>query len=305
MSNGAAIVLMYHHIDEGWADPGYLKVSPSHFAEHVRVLREEWHPLDLGELVSGLATGRVPTRGVAVTFDDGYVNNLVNAKPLLERYEVPATVFVAGGPSDEGSEFWWDRLARVLAPGTTLPETIRMSIGATHHAWVAPPADDVGARRRLLMSVYDRLQPLAHSVIERIVNELADTVSGTAPEHRVLTDDELLALAAGEGVEIGAHGQTHSPLALLPVADQESEITQSKMVLEQLLGRPAPGFSYPHGSVSVHTIALVRRSGFAFACASEADVTSLRSNRFALPRFWVPDWDGRAFSRWLLRWIRR
>ena len=99
--------------------------------------------------------------------------------------------------------------------------------------------------------------------------------------------------------------QTHSPLALLPVADQESEITQSKMVLEQLLGRPAPGFSYPHGSVSVHTIALVRRSGFAFACASEADVTSLRSNRFALPRFWVPDWDGRAFSRWLLRWIRR
>lgn len=298
-----ALILGYHRIaGEDW-DPFSLSVAPGHFAEHLDVLRRHARPLSVGQLVRGIEHGRLPPASVAVTFDDGYADNLSRAKPLLEGYGIPATMFVT--TAHLGSEFWWDRLARVLAPGTTLPETIRMSIGATHHAWVAPPADDVGARRRLLMSVYDRLQPLAHSVIERIVNELADTVSGTAPEHRVLTDDELLALAAGEGVEIGAHGQTHSPLALLPVADQESEITQSKMVLEQLLGRPAPGFSYPHGSVSVHTIALVRRSGFAFACASEADVTSLRSNRFALPRFWVPDWDGRAFSRWLLRWIRR
>jgi len=122
---------------------------------------------------------------------------------------------------------------------------------------------------------------------------------------RALTADELSELSRDDLVDIGAHGETHSLLAQLPAATQESEIQRSKAVLERVLGRPIVGFSYPYGSVSATTAEIVRRAGYAFACASHTDVASAASHRFVLPRFWIPDWDGRTFSRWLTRWLRR
>ena len=65
--------------------------------------------------------GDVPSAGVVVTFDDGYADNFHNAKPLLERYEIPATVFVTTGYLQDQREFWWDELERILLQPGTLP----------------------------------------------------------------------------------------------------------------------------------------------------------------------------------------
>src|SRR5262249_7442049 len=132
-----ALILVYHRVADLPSDPFQLAVSPKHLAEHMAILHRHYRPMALRQLVSFLRGDRSPARPrgltklaatlsgphfpcrtVVVTFDDGYQDNLVNAKPLMERWEVPGTVFVATGYVGKGREFWWDELERlVLGPG--------------------------------------------------------------------------------------------------------------------------------------------------------------------------------------------
>src|SRR4051794_20071252 len=110
---GAIAILLYHRVTALDSDPQQLAVTPEHFDEHLRVLREICTPVELADVPRMLRARRLPKRPVAVTFDDGYRDNLHEAKPLLERHGVPATVFVASGYVGSGREFWWDELERL------------------------------------------------------------------------------------------------------------------------------------------------------------------------------------------------
>jgi peptidoglycan/xylan/chitin deacetylase (PgdA/CDA1 family) len=72
---------------------------------------------------------------VVITFDDGYADNLHNAKPLLERYDIPATVFVTTGHIGHEREFWGDELDRLLLQPSTLPELLGLSINGSPYQW--------------------------------------------------------------------------------------------------------------------------------------------------------------------------
>lgn len=120
------VVLGYHRVSDDAADPFDLNVRPANFAAHLEVLRRTCRPRPLAELASGVAETKVPPGVVAVTFDDGYSDALSIVKPLLERFEVPATVFVVAG--NLGGEFWWDALDRqkgAAAGATPLHRSLR------------------------------------------------------------------------------------------------------------------------------------------------------------------------------------
>ena len=78
---------------------------------------------------------KISRRSIVITFDDGYADNLYNAKPLLERYKIPATVFVTSGHIYAQEEFWWDELDRVLLQPGTLPETLCLKINGRTIRW--------------------------------------------------------------------------------------------------------------------------------------------------------------------------
>jgi peptidoglycan/xylan/chitin deacetylase (PgdA/CDA1 family) len=118
-----------------------------------------------------------------------------------------------------------------------------------------------------------------------------------------LTMSELQQLAMNQLIEVGAHSLTHPSLAARPASEQRAEIEESKAFLENLLQRPVTGFSYPHGSLSSLTRDLVCQAGYRYACASHNDVVRCGSDPFRLPRFWVPDWNGERFGRWLQWWL--
>src|SRR5215510_103661 len=105
-----AVILLYHRVTELSSDPQLLCVSRQHFAEHLEILRKYGFPIALKH-VDQTRRGRP---GVILTFDDGYADNLNNAKPLLERYDVPATVFVTTGYVGSRREFWKDYLERIF-----------------------------------------------------------------------------------------------------------------------------------------------------------------------------------------------
>jgi peptidoglycan/xylan/chitin deacetylase (PgdA/CDA1 family) len=113
-----ALILGYHRVADLQSDPHGLAVSVHHFAEQVEVLSRLAHPMSLAQLVAHVKAGTVPPQAVALTFDDGYADVLYQALPLLERYQIPATVFVVSGCL--GEPFWWER-GQSVQPGDPFP----------------------------------------------------------------------------------------------------------------------------------------------------------------------------------------
>lgn len=103
-----AVVLLYHRIGEPAADPHGQAVSPDTFASHLEMLRSRYTVLPLEELLDRLPRRGYPDGAVAVTFDDGYADNLTAAWPVAERLGVPFTVFVTVQPVLDGRPFPWD-----------------------------------------------------------------------------------------------------------------------------------------------------------------------------------------------------
>ena len=130
-----AVVLLYHRVAEPGTDPQLLAVSASNFASHLEVIREAYRPVSLRELRKAIQQRSVPHHAVVVTFDDGYADNLTAAKPLLERYQVPGTVFVTTGAVESAGAFWWDELASLLLGRTDLPPSLAVRIGGRLAEW--------------------------------------------------------------------------------------------------------------------------------------------------------------------------
>lgn len=304
--NGA-LILGYHRVVDTPQDPYGITVSPQNFAEQLEALRQYANLVPLQELVQTLEDGSLPRRAVVVTFDDGYADNLYCAKPLLERHQIPATVFVATGQI--GREFWWDELEYRILSSTEWPGVLSLEITEGSYTWVPAevgPRQASRSRRHIAQSIYRSLACLFPTEREAAIAELwarLGKVPEDRPSRRALTGDELIDLTGGGLVDIGAHTVTHPMLARLPISVQRQEIQESKVSLERILGRPITSFSYPNGSSSSETRAFVQEAGFHCACGSHNDVGRRGSDLFHLPRFWIPDWDGKAFSRWLRLWL--
>lgn len=319
------VILLYHRVAEVGSDPWSLCVTPRHFAEHLEVLRKHGHPVQLQQLAQTVRDGKRPHQQVAVTFDDGYADNLHNAKPLLEQYDIPATVFLTTGYIGQEREFWWDELDKLLLQPGTLPEALQLSVNGSiyrwelgesahysedahqhHRDWNAMGNDNPNPRHSLYRSLYQLLRPLVEGERRQVLDELlvwanAEPVSRST--HRLLTTAEVSTLEQGGAIEVGAHTVSHPFLSALPAAAQREEIKRSKASLEDIVGHSVRSFAYPYGNYTAQTPTLVQEAGFACACSTVATSVRQRSNCFELPRVVVEDWDGEEFARRLQKWL--
>ncbi len=298
------LILGYHRISEDAADIYSICVRPDYFAEQMAVLRQQADPISLGELINGLKTGTLPPRAVAVTFDDGYADNLYEAKPLLDEHGIPATLFVATGYI--GQRFWWDEIAWLLLNSRSLKPELSLQVADNVFSWHVANDSDAD-RRSLVEKIYGFMNGLTAEQQQQVMEQLSQLTDpiNKRPDcgGRVLTPDELQIFSSSDLVTVGSHSVTHPLFANLPREAQHREIEQSKRDLETLLGKPVTAFSYPNGSSNKVTRSLLQESGYALACASYNNVTGPNTDCFNLPRFWIPDQSGNDFARWLNRWL--
>jgi peptidoglycan/xylan/chitin deacetylase (PgdA/CDA1 family) len=286
--------------------------------------------MQLQQLVQGLQDKKIPDKSVVVTFDDGYADNLYNAKPLLERYDIPATAFITSGYIGHKREFWWDELEKLFLLAGMLPEILRLNINGRTHQWELGKAayysedayrhyrfwnvlekNDPNVRQRIYRSLCQLLRSLSHSEQRKVLDELlawAGVEPIVRPTHRSLSSDEEVYRMVKEGlVEVGDHTVNHPVLSILSKVAQQEEIQRSKTRLEEILGHTVTSFSYPYGTRSdytLETVGLVRKAGFACACSNFPEIIWRFTDRFQLPRFLVRNWDGNEFFHHLQVWLR-
>ncbi|MFN3686308.1 polysaccharide deacetylase family protein [Salinarimonas sp.] len=313
---GVRIVFVYHRVATPDRDPWALAVAPERFDEQLSVLRRYGTLMRLGDMVAAGNEGRLPRRAIAITFDDGYADNLATAKPLLERHDAPATFFLAPDLLDGRTPFWWDALARIVWTPETLPRALDLAIGGATFRWSAPEADAAAAddpdwrawdppataRQALYLALWSALRPLPRSAQAEALAALSDWASPPAlvrgaDDDRPLDREEAARLAAGGLVEIGAHTLTHPSLPAHGAAHQRAEIEGGKAACEAIAGRRMASFSYPFGDHTEATCALVREAGFASACTTQAAPFRPRADPFRLPRVQMLDWTGAELER--------
>jgi peptidoglycan/xylan/chitin deacetylase (PgdA/CDA1 family) len=294
----AVIILVYHRIARPSSDPYKIAVSPARFEEHLVALRLWGRALRLRELPGLLASDSLPHRGYVVTFDDGYADNLLNAKPLLEKYDTPATVFAASEYAPGGREFWWD-----------VVDELRM-YAAAKGTKIKAGTERIDPSRNVVL--HERLAKSTRREVDAVIAELVAQIGAevhTKPEGLPMTAPQLHELSASGLVDIGAHTITHRRLAVLSESEQQAEIFGAKRSLEKVLDRPVETFAYPFGAsgtdYSVVSQRLVREAGYSCACAVQPFPVGRKADLYGLPRCWVSDWDGDELARRLRFWYVR
>jgi peptidoglycan/xylan/chitin deacetylase (PgdA/CDA1 family) len=289
----APVVLLYHRIAEGESDPLGLCVSPANFAEQIEIVR------DRVVAIEEIAAGSAPSGAVAVTFDDGYADNLAP----LRSCGIPVTLFAATGHVASGRSFFWDEAARLIISADTCPAKLRLDVdGRTFEARMRTPAE----REAVFRHLHGVIQPQGRAVIESVLVQLAAWAGqpSAPPEDTrlVMTPAELTSLAQA-GVTIGAHTRNHVNLAHQPAEVVAAEVEGSRDDIEEWTGTRPRGFSYPFGLPRHDVNAIARQAaeaaGFAYAVVNQPIPVPRGADPFAVPRLSAPDLGGAAFHEWL------
>lgn len=312
------MILLYHRVIDLQSDPQLLAVSPANFEQQMRFVRDRMTPMALDRFTELASHESLPKDAVAITFDDGYHDNLEFAAPIMEKYDIPATVYVTSGQVGNPCEFWWDELEAILLSGGRLPDRCSLILGGKKLHWIlGASSEDADANRNWNIFCQEELSPrqkmyrdlcaqirlLGANERNAALNQLRDWAGtdGTArATHQALTERELIELARSPCVEIGGHTHQHSLLSALSLDDQRREIETGKARLEGILGAPVRSFAYPFGGradYSPETARLVFEAGFRNACANWFSWIKKSNDVFQLPRFLVRNWSGSELEK--------
>ncbi|MBI2809741.1 MAG: polysaccharide deacetylase family protein, partial [Candidatus Melainabacteria bacterium] len=318
------LMLLYHRINDLTCDPQLLSVTPEHFDQHLQVLQKKYRVVNSSHLVELDHSRKVSANSVVVTFDDGYADNLTQALPLLEKHEVPATVFVTTGVVEQRKHFWWDELSRLVLGEHDVPDKLQLTLEKSQHwnfsdierwsdlratGWNLTCAEDPTSRHQLYRDLSHFLRGASEQERDRVLESLRNWVCFTAPgasDCMALTADELIELSKVGSIEIGSHTVHHPVLSNLSSMAQESELRDSKQYLESLLGREVSGFAYPYGTKSDYTLEtteLVKKVGYRSACSNIAEAIWAGTDSFQFPRLLVRDCDASAFEKSIGEWF--
>jgi peptidoglycan/xylan/chitin deacetylase (PgdA/CDA1 family) len=256
-------------------------------------------PIGLEELVEATRTGDVPPRAVAVTFDDGYLDTLLTATPVLYSRGIPATVFATTAALDEAGVFryWWDILEWAILVDPPACLTVPLPGGERSFS-LTTPAERMAAHQTL----HGLLVPLEASARDGVMRHVIDgRVADADRVTRRMSVAELRAISDVPGMSVGAHGHDHLALPAHSAEVQRLEISRSRLALESALSVPVRAFAYPFGAWSAETAALVAESGLRLAVTCEDGAVRPGADPLSLARVTVRAETTQAFAARLMQ----
>lgn len=274
------LILAYHRVNDE-RDPFFPAVPTTVFERQMRFVATTYRVLPVEELAARAAAGTLPRNALAITFDDGYRDTLTHAAPILARYGLPATVFLATGFIGGAGVAWFDRLAWALR--TTRRECLRMPSGAT--LCLTTVEERLHALDRLL----GYLKRLPDEECRRTVDTLLERLDVSEAQNvktLMLTWDDVHALR-GLGFTMGAHTVNHPVLSRVSLERAWTEIMGSRTMIAAACGATPQAFAYPNGRAEDYTpsvVRLVREAGFACAVTTRFGINTAATSPFELRR---------------------
>ncbi|MGN6593903.1 MAG: glycosyltransferase [Terriglobales bacterium] len=299
---GAAPVFMLHQVlpeGEESYDPEMV-VSVAAFEALLEWLAEHFEVVPLAELQSRLSRGRRRPL-CALTFDDGWLDTYQHAFPRLQRWGMPATVFLPLHFIGTHRRFWQDELQRTL-------QRLRGCTDATDRLRQAghgfPWCPSLGAADLNFGRLRRHLVRRASTEAEAFVAQLAATAPpAPQPPERAFMDWEEVAQMQAGGVSFGSHTLEHCLLRCAPPQTAGMELLASRTELSERLGGPVESLSYPWGGLGPLTLGQARAAGYRCAVTTQSGMARADTDPLALPRVALSNaqlgWDQNGANR---RW---
>ncbi len=288
------VVLCYHSVassqDSHWIDPGK-RIPVRVFKDQMRFLARHRTVVPIARVVEAMRSGEtLPAGSVAITFDDGYRDNLTEAFPILHALGLPATVFLPTRHIDDAEPAWINRLYAAVMYRTR----DMLDIEAPFHfqASFASGPDRIDAYRKLS----DMLFGLDYETRLEGLRLIAERLGAPLPTHRIGMNwtDVRESRTRYPGIQFGSHTVTHLDMNMACPATLEAELAQSKLQIESELQEPVEHFAYPYSRVGTDSEALVEAAGYRAAFAgSEGVRVGPNSPMFRIPRIDAPASLGR------------
>lgn len=232
--------------------------------------------------------GELPEHAVALTFDDGYRNVFTQAVPVLQRFGMPATLFVVTDFVFHGRMLWPDRLTSAIAASDV--SRVRVSLeGAAVDMPLASEHDKRLADARLTALCKSLPEEAKLAFLERVFDALRVTgkqITEAWADHAPIPLDEMKRLPAC-GIEVGSHTCSHGIVTRFAPDAMAQEMNESKRLIEQAMGRPCSEFSYPNGGpgdFSEQSRERVAAAGYRCAVTTIKRRVAPGDDRFAIPR---------------------
>lgn len=284
-----AIILMYHSVaaDDAakFIDPPN-RLSPRMFERQMEFLSRYRQVVPLSQVVEQIVFGSAPPAGtVCITFDDGYLDNLTVAAPILEKYRLPATLFLATGYVGRGETQWADVLHWLFQRRTQ--NKLQIPSLGDRETELTSAARRGAARkmlhRRLLEATHQERGPLLTEIESQLLPE------GRAPRLTMTWEDVRELRRRYPLFEIGGHTREHIDLRTHRGELARSEIEGCAEDVRRELGAGLRHFSFPYGRWCEETRGLVCTLGWRSAVGAGKNVRiSQASDRFAMPRVEAP-----------------
>lgn len=278
-------ILIYHQV---FAEKDAMRPSEPDaqtFAWQMQLVNRHFTPLSISGALKHLEQGTLPANAICVTFDDGYINNLEIAAPILQQFNIPATVYIATGFSN-GENMFNDRVIDLVANQQI--STLNLDAIEEHSVELERTEDRIKVAHRILAKI--KYLPIAER--KTLIDALYQENNAHEAPIKMMSAEQIKQLRS-MGVDIGAHTVEHPILKVLEATEQEQQIAESKQVLETILGEEITGFAYPNGKVGGDydqaTRNIVEDLGIDYAVSTNWGVTTKNSDKFQLNRF--TPWD--------------
>jgi len=279
------LIFMYHRIHNSSSKELDLAVSLENFEQQLIYIKKNYSVLRLTD------NWHVHKKaGAVITFDDGYADNFLNAMPLLEKYDMPATFFITTENIDTKKEFWWDHFAFDYNQCET-------------DFYIPGVSEKVSKKEYSYPYLSGLLMAMKTSEKQRWIETFEDLNKiefYDREDYRSMSQHELNQLASHPLAEIGIHTHHHYPLGCLSKSEQQEELLYSVEKLKQLSGKDANFLALPHGSYNEHTLNLVKEIGFRGMLLANNGYSN-KANKFSgkMNRIFMPDKNGKALEKFL------
>ena len=310
--------LMYHRVDTSETDPWSICVSVKYFEEQIKFLKNNFNIISSDDLVKQVTTNNITGDNICITFDDGYADNYTNAKPILEKYNCPATFFIPTAFIGSAIPFWWEELEIILLHSIKLPEKLLLEIDGENHLFTfdiskltekhlvqharwkwhqKPPTN----RCEMFLKIWGKLRVLLYDKIEMQMNILRKWAgtNSTTNLRLPMNDHQLNELSKNPLFTIAMHTHTHPDLKGKEITFQMEEIHTCKNILNIKYGVNNNCMAYPFGRYDDNTIKAVKNLGVKACFTTSAEDTYAYSDITIIGRYQVFNKDSTSLKKLL------
>ncbi len=190
-----------------------------------------------------------------ITFDDGYKDFIINALPILERYNLPVVLSVSTDIIEKNIMPWTQYINRVI--DKCVEKGISFLCKDKRYMVNKSNASEIA------LFIYKSLLGETIESRDTIIKYMVDSVGGEIDNDQFLSWDDLRECVK-RGVFIASHTVSHNNLVLMSEKDVEKELRLSKEIIKDRLGIETQIISYPNGMYNDFVVSKALEYGYKF-----------------------------------------